>query len=110
MGADGTYLGEVVLNPQHSNTWTDDYGRTGSGFKNSTKSQTPYTVMWYCLDGNVFAVCNGASTGATVTASSCDGPKLCKPRKKGGSFPDSSKNPESSFLQPSEETTQSPSE
>ena len=87
-GADGSYLGEMVINPQNSSTWTDTYGQSGSfGQGNayeerSTRSQTPYTVIWRCLDGGDYSICTNVSTGGTVTAQGCDGNRYCKPPKK----------------------------
>lgn len=84
-GADGSQLGELLINPDQSSTWTDSYGQFGpNGYVEDTpnKSQTPYAVIWYCLDGNSYSICNIVSTGATVTAQTCDGDRICKPQKK----------------------------
>ena len=39
--ADGTYLGEVVVNPQQTMSWNDYFGGIGT----YNNSQTPYTVI-----------------------------------------------------------------
>ncbi|MFI5333867.1 MAG: hypothetical protein ACHQT8_01720 [Chlamydiales bacterium] len=108
-GNDSSYLGEVVLNAAHVSTWNDTSGQLGHFGKGnayqeqSTRSQTPYTVLWYCLEGNAdYSVCNMIATGSTVTAQSCQGARQCKPAKKkqSGAFPN---QPEGNFLQKQEE-------
>jgi hypothetical protein len=90
-GADGTYLGEMVVLPEHFNTWSDSYPSFGPGGQNYTESpnrtMTPYTVSWYCLDGDVFGFCPNVATGAAVIAESCEGPRICKPANKQGTSP-----------------------
>ena len=76
--ADGTYLGEVIVMPQQTMQWNDYWG--GIGYYNN--SQTPYTVVWFCVDGGDFSVCNNVPSGATITAFSCDGLRQCKPQQK----------------------------
>ncbi len=84
-GADGTYLGEMVVLPEHFNTWSDAYSSFGPGGQqqqNSNRTLTPYTVQWYCLDGDEFGINVNMATGAAVLAESSNGPKFCKPPKK----------------------------
>jgi hypothetical protein len=87
-GADGSFLGEIVVIAQKESSWTDTYGQYGSyGGANASANQgysskTPYTVLWYCLDGTDYAVCDTVSTGAVVTAQGCAGARMCKPNKK----------------------------
>jgi hypothetical protein len=87
-GADGSYLGEVVVQSQKETVWTDTYGNYGtygganSSANQSSRSKTPYTVLWYCMDGADYAVCDTVSTGAVVTAQGCMGARMCKPKKK----------------------------
>lgn len=75
-GADGTYLNEFIILPEHFNVWTSSYGTFGT---QPTFSQTPYSVSWYCLNGDNFSICTQVATGAMVTAEGCDGTKICKP-------------------------------
>jgi len=75
---DGTYLGEVIVNPQQTMQWTDYWGGVGT----YNQSRTPYTIVWFCADGGDFAVCQDVATGATVVAMNCDGLRQCKPRKE----------------------------
>jgi hypothetical protein len=84
-GADGTYLGEMVINPAHSATWTDTYGQTGhwgygtADLEGYSRSQTPYTVIWYCMEGAPYAICSSVANAATATAQGCEGNRICKP-------------------------------
>ena len=109
-GADGTYLGEVVIHPQQFNTWTDTYshiGKFGQGnLPNEiiTRSQTPYTILWYCMDGGDYAACPNTPTGMIVIAQNCDGAKICRPKDEApGPFPN---QPEGQYLQPPPEQSQ----
>lgn len=87
-GSDGSFLGEIVVKAQKESNWTDTYGQYGmSGGANpranqDNRSKTPYTVLWYCLDGGDYAVCDTVSTGAFVTAQSCSGTRMCKAQKR----------------------------
>ncbi len=113
-GNDGTFLGEMVINPQHITQWNDSYGQIGQFGKGnayqeqSTRSQTPYTVLWYCMDGSDYSVCNTVATGGAVTAQTCDGARQCKPPKKqqppGVPYPN---QPEGNFLHQADEELQS---
>ena len=76
--ADGTYLGEVIVMPQQTMQWNDYWGGVG----NYNNSQTPYTVTWYCLDGEGFGVCDNVPNAATINAYGCDGVHSCRPAKK----------------------------
>ncbi len=87
-GSDGSYLGEVVVRAQNETVWTDTYGQYGfygganPNVNQNYRSKTPYTVLWYCLDGADYALCDTVSTGAVVTAQGCLGARMCKPQKK----------------------------
>lgn len=87
-GADNSFLGEVIVKSQRESDWTDTYGNYGTyGGANarenqSSRSRTPYTVLWYCLEGGDYGVCDTVATGAMVTSSSCIGARMCKPVKK----------------------------
>ena len=87
-GADGTYMGELVMLSQHYSSWTDNpsqFGVFGPGNQYSQgppMPQSPYTVMFYCMDGSDFSVCTNINSGATITALTCDGARICKPAPK----------------------------
>jgi hypothetical protein len=87
-GYDGSFLGEIVVKAQKESVWTDTYGQYGmyggsnSGVNENYRSKTPYTVLWYCLDGADYAVCDTVSTGAVVTSQGCAGARMCKPNRR----------------------------
>src|ERR1700722_12165438 len=87
-GNDGSNLGEMMVEPDQATTWNDQYSRTGELQKGNIyqnqpwRSQTPYTVLWYCEDGSDFAFCSSVNTGNPVAAKSCDGARQCKLKKK----------------------------
>lgn len=78
---DGTFLGEMVIPAQNTAVWTDGY-RGLPGSLNSVRSQTPYQVLWYCLDGSPFSTTSLVATGTTVTANNGDGAKECRGKGK----------------------------
>lgn len=78
---DGTFLGEMIINPQQGQTWSDAYGKTGQ-ISQPTASQSPYSVLWYCMSGDDYSFCDNVASGSQVSAQSCNGPRLCKPPKK----------------------------
>lgn len=78
---DGTFLGEVVINPQNTSTWTDGFAGLPGGL-NETRTQTPYTILWYCLEGDAFSTVAPVATGATATAMMGDGARQCRPQKQ----------------------------
>lgn len=84
-GADGTYLGEMVILPEHFNTWSSAYPSFGPGGQQYNPSPdrtlTPYVVQWSCMNGDVFGVCTNVPAGGAAVAESCNGPKYCKPPK-----------------------------
>jgi len=87
-GGDGSFLSEVVIKSQKETVWTDTYGNYGTyGGANAEvnqnyRSRTPYTVLWYCLDGGDYAVCDIVATGAVVTSQSCMGRRTCNPERR----------------------------
>jgi hypothetical protein len=105
-GADGSFLGEVIVRSQKETMWTDSYGNYGSyggadaRENQNYRSRTPYTVLWYCLTGADYAVCDNVASGAMVTAQSCMGTRMCKPDKKEKYPPE----PEGNYLQESPTT------
>lgn len=89
-GSDGSFMGEIIVPAQKETVWQGTYGKyepyggTNPNPNQNYRSKTPYTVLWYCLDGSDYAVCDTVSTGALVRAQGCNGTRMCKPRKKGG--------------------------
>lgn len=77
---DNSFLGEMVIAPMNTSTWTDGFnGLPGS--LNAVRSQTPYRVLWYCLDGSSFSTCNMVVTGNSIAASNCDGARQCRSKE-----------------------------
>lgn len=87
-GSDGTYLSEIVIKARKETVWTDVAGQFGvyggatGSINESYRSMTPYTVLWYCMDGEDYAVCDVVATGSLVLAQGCTGSRMCKPQKK----------------------------
>ncbi len=81
---DGSFLGEVIIAPQTTGSWTDSYigFPSNPNSLNTDRSQTPYTVFWYCPDGSPFSVTTPVPTGGTVSALTGEGAKQCRQRKK----------------------------
>lgn len=73
--ADGTQVGEFVLNPRDAADWSDDYLEYGAEV--SDASQVPFTVNWYCMGGSSFGVCTDVGPGTLVAAQSCGGVQEC---------------------------------
>ena len=74
---DNTFLGEMVISAMNTSTWTDGFnGLPGS--LGAIRSQTPYRVLWYCLDGSSFSTCNMVVTGNSIAASNCEGARQCR--------------------------------
>src|SRR5690348_12408351 len=74
--ATGTILEETVINPQNSSTWSLDYLYKGYDAEESNP-QTPYTVNWYCMSGDLFGTCRDVPSDSTVMAQSCMGGQQC---------------------------------
>jgi len=85
-GADGTYLGEMVVLPEHFVTWSSLYPSFGPGGQNVSpnpnRSLTPYTVYWSCLDGGQFGIDTNVPSGGAALAESSEGPRMCKPKEE----------------------------
>jgi hypothetical protein len=79
--ANGTLLGEFVLNPRDATDWSDN----DMNFGNETQysAQIPYTVNWSCMNGTAYGSCNNVAAGATVTAQSCGGAQECQQQQNG---------------------------
>jgi hypothetical protein len=73
--ANGTLLGEFTINSREATLWSDDY--ENFGMESQYASQVPYTVNWYCMNGNAYGTCEDVAAGATVTAQSCGGDQEC---------------------------------
>ena len=81
-GADGSFLGEALLAPQEYSNWNDTPPRMNKtqpklGSKNVDISQTPFTVIWYCMDGSDFSISDNIATGSYIKALHGSGKKTC---------------------------------
>lgn len=74
-GADGTELGEFVLNPRNASQWSNNWMNLDNDQNNA--SLIPYTVNWYCIGGGAYGVCSNVASGSLVTAQSCGGAQEC---------------------------------
>ncbi|HPE84990.1 MAG: hypothetical protein KDK44_06340 [Chlamydiia bacterium] len=72
LSATGANLGEIVLSPQHRVVWSDNQTSSNVGY-----SETPYSVIWYCLEGQEYGIWTNVSVGSFVTASGSEGPRIC---------------------------------
>lgn len=75
-GADGTKLGEELISPNEQVTWTDNSMQMG--YQEPSRSETPYTILWYCLEGTPYSICARMPNAGMITAQTCDGPRQCK--------------------------------
>ena len=75
LSAQGDNLGSVTVMPTHQITWQDSY----SG--GQTFSDTPYSVIWYCMEGREYGIWTNVGSGALVTATGAQGPRICPVRK-----------------------------
>lgn len=84
IAANGTNLGEKVLEPQETGYFEDTLGQSNpvgenqSQIGNSQYSMTPYSVFWYCMSGTSYSTCTNVGAGALSSPSVCDGAKYCK--------------------------------
>jgi len=85
--ANGTLMGEFVLNPRDAAEWNNNSQEAGAD--GNYQVTAPYTVDWLCTQGAEYGSCNYVAAGATVTAQSCGGTQQC---------PDSNTNPPESPL------------
>jgi hypothetical protein len=80
-GSDGSFLGDILVQPQADIKWTDTYNPLAHGNnppQGPNRSQTPLTVIWYCMNGNNYGANDNVSTGALVKASQSVGNKYCE--------------------------------
>jgi hypothetical protein len=78
--ANGTLLGEFVLNPNDATLWSDDDENWGT--ETQYTSQIPYTINWMCMNGSAYGTCNNVAAGSVVTAQSCGGTQECQQQQQ----------------------------
>ncbi|NDD58259.1 MAG: hypothetical protein EBZ47_03270 [Chlamydiae bacterium] len=87
IAANGTNMGEKVMDAQETGYFEDALGQsnpvgqqeTPSG--NSDYSVTPYTVIWYCMEGTLYSTCTNLGAGALGAPTYGTGPMFCQPSK-----------------------------
>ncbi len=95
-GADGKKLGEVFIQPNQLMIWSDNSGMTG--YQEPSKSETPFSVLWYCSEGTPYSVTPQVGNAGMVTAQTSQGNRQCKvkpPPHPGGT----NQLPETEFYQ-----------
>lgn len=75
LDATGQVKGKVTVMPQHQMKWQD------SNQNISTFSETPFTVIFTCLDGTEYGVSTNVPQSSFVSANSSDGRHYCKPQQ-----------------------------
>lgn len=87
MGSSGMELAEMVIQSQFNYKWTDTFGYSshfGTGNmhdEHMVASHQPYTVSWYCMNGNRYSYCNKVKPESTVRAKHCLLDQRCAPTK-----------------------------
>ena len=89
-GNDDSKIGELVIEKNTFQYWSDVFGEQGyqGSFsdinKNYSKSRTPYRVAWFCMNGKEYSTCGqsfteggGVVTSGEVTARTCLGTQVC---------------------------------
>ncbi len=82
--ANGTQLGEFVLNSRDATEWSDNDMNFGT--ESQYASQVPYTVNWNCMSGNSYGVCEDVAAGSVVTAQSCGGVQECPKQQQNSGY------------------------
>ena len=79
--ADGSKMGEVLVQPNVLMIWNSENAM--AGYHQTTGSESPFTILWYCTEGEPYSVCSLVGNATMVTAQSCAGTRQCKtPPKK----------------------------
>jgi len=80
--ADGTLLSQEKIERYTTKTWDENGVNIGQRKKPSKRSITPFTVVWQCLCGERFSLCEQVATGSVVRATQGMGTKGCKAENK----------------------------
>ena len=85
VAANGQNLGDKEVAQNQSMYFEDQLGSSNptgvtppGGYQNYANSLTPYTVFWYCKEGNLYSVCENVGAGALASANAGQGTKYCK--------------------------------
>jgi hypothetical protein len=73
---DGHVVSEMVMHPDDTAQWSDNVEDFDTE-ANLVKPQAPYQVVWSCMDGSVYGICNDVSPNDMINAQSCGGDQAC---------------------------------
>ncbi len=81
--SDGTYLGEVSIQPNQQKNFTTNLSPTLYTHPGSPDvSLTPYTVIWQCPSEGYYSMCTKVAPGSLIRANDCEGYRFCNPKQK----------------------------
>jgi len=79
--ADGTFLGQCLVQPGQQKNFTTNLTPTGYVHPGTpTVSLTPYTVIWQCSSEGFYSMSSNVSPGALCKANECPGVHFCSPK------------------------------
>lgn len=79
--SNGTYLGEMTLQPNQQQNFTTNLSPTDYVHPGRPQvSLTPYIVIWQCPSKDFYSMCTRVSPGAMVRANDCQGLRYCGPK------------------------------
>lgn len=72
----GQFMDENMIDPGSTTTWSLNakYYKYQS---QPSKPKIPFTVIWYCLSGAVYATCSNVPLDGYIRVSSCSGAHQC---------------------------------
>jgi len=74
ISADGRFMGAITVNPQQQMTWHSP------NLVVDNTALTPFTLVFYCLEGTEYGIVSNVGNGSTILASSSEGRRVCKPQ------------------------------
>ncbi len=81
--AEGSLIGEEVVNPREIVQWSDAKERNRFPPQGPSTPLVPMKVHWFCSNGDAYCISDSEASGARVRTSACAGNKFCKEEKKG---------------------------
>lgn len=78
---DGSYVGEMIIPANGVTQWTDG-GNVAGGLEQYPRSRSPFSVSWYCPEGEIFSVDSKVTTGGSTSALGAVGSRSCRPQKQ----------------------------
>jgi len=81
--SDGTYLGEMSIQPNQQKNFTTNLSPTQYEHPGSPEvSLTPYIVIWQCPSEGYYSMCTQVSPGSLIRANDCPGVHFCNPKQE----------------------------